>query len=93
MTALAEPDTITDLEFDLEIPCEGRVHSNGTNAHVIDQQASYALFSPCCGLRVFLCLGRAAYLKNEALILHCSGCNRDSMANKWRFDPINGGKA
>ena len=83
MTALAEPDTITDLEFDLKIPCEGRVHQRGTNAHVIDQKASYALMSPCCGLRVLLCRSRALYLKAEAGTIHCRSCDRDSSATKW----------
>ena len=83
MTALAEPDTITDLDFDLEIPCEGRVHQMGTNAHVIDQQASYALISPCCSLPVLLCRSRALYLKAKAGMIHCRNCDRDSSATKW----------
>ena len=83
--ALAEPDIITDLEFDLEIPCEGRAHASGTNAHVIDQPASYALISPCCGLRVVLCRGRAKYLELQADTIHCRLCGRDSTADKWGF--------
>lgn len=88
MTALAEPDTITDLDFDLEIPCQGRGHVGGIDAHVIDQQASYALMSPCCGLRLLLCRGRAMYLKTNAFVIHCRSCDRDSSAGKWRFREI-----
>ena len=85
MIALAEPDTITDLEFDLEIPCEGRMHASGTNFHIVDQQASYALISPCCGIRIVLCRARAEYLKVQSDTIHCRKCGRDSMAHKWQF--------
>lgn len=85
MLALSEPDTITKLEFDLEIPCEGMMHSHGTFFHVADQHATIALISPCCGLRVVLCRSRAEYLKTESDTIHCRSCGRDSMAHKWSF--------
>ena len=82
------PETITDLDTAWEIPCGGRTHMAGTNAHQVGQWASYWLHSPCCGFRVLLCEGRAVYLKNDALVLQCNGCGRDSTVDKWRFDLI-----
>ena len=89
-TATTEPETITNLDTAWEIPCGGRKHAAGTDAHLVKQFASYLLHSPCCGFRVLLCEGRAMYLKNVALVLRCSGCGRDSTVDKWRFDLISG---
>ena len=88
MTITAAPETITDLEFDLEIPCEGRGHPIGTKAHIIDQKAAYAFISPCCHSRVLLCRSRGLYLKQQADTIHCPDCGRDSSAGKWRIREI-----
>ena len=86
-----EPETIIQLEFDLEIPCGGRSHGEGANFHVIDQFASIALMAPCCGFRLMLCRGRADHLQAYSDVIHCFACDRDSSASKWRFQEILGG--
>ena len=92
-TTTTEPETITALDAAWEIPCGGRKHAAGTHSHQAEQYAAYELHSPCCGFRLMLCQGRAVYLKNDALVLQCAGCGRDSTVDKWRFDLISGGKA
>ena len=85
---ITAPETITALEFAPTIPCGGTTHETGKNAHVVGQIASQAAISPCCGFRLLLCQGRGDYLRNIADAIHCSNCDHDSKAWKWRFEPF-----
>ena len=86
MTITTAPETITDLDTGWQIKCMGQKHATGKFAHVVGQIASRAAISPCCGFRLLLCQGRGDYLQHTADTIHCSNCDHDSKAWKWRFE-------
>lgn len=74
---------MTAADIEVELPCDGWAHWLARVGHIPTQAASFALFSACCGFRVFICAGRARFIREESGMIHCASCDRDSSSSTW----------
>ena len=83
-------DVIEDTEiFTLQdwtpvIACEGLNHKRGLNGHIIEQDGTWNVISPCCGPKVIQCDGRVQNMR-EGGLLYCGMCGVEHLVEAYTF--------
>ena len=78
-----DTSTLTDLDFDLEQPCE---HSQHRLVHDIDQPASWAQsgICPACLVTIDLLVCEQGRLRmNRSRSIHCVDCDHRAPREDW----------
>jgi hypothetical protein len=81
-------DTTVLNALDFTITCGAPYHQDGGKGCIPGDPASRLIVAPCCGPRLYVCEGRATYLRTVATTIHCSKCGRDHPNTAYRFPPI-----
>lgn len=87
MDALLEASTVSLLDFDSELPCEGVHHRRGLSGHVPDSPGAFMVISPCCGPKVIQCSPRVAAMQHSG-VLYCGACQREHLTSEYSFIPF-----
>jgi hypothetical protein len=82
-----EEDTTILLDFDLEIPCEGTSHPDGSMGHDPNTAAAFMVVSPCCGIKPLQCASRVAFMRRGGT-LWCGRCKIEHPVEDYTFVPI-----
>lgn len=89
MTATATVTDTTVLDaLDFTIGCGAPFHETAGKGCVPGEPATRLLVAPCCGARLYICEGRAQYLRTVATTIHCSKCGLDHPNTAYRLVPI-----
>lgn len=83
-----DTDTVVLDSLDFTITCGAPFHDDAGKGCSPGTPAARIMIAPCCGPRLYICEGRAHYLRTIATIIHCSKCGRDHPNTAWRFVPI-----
>lgn len=89
---MTDTATVTDTtvlnSLDFTINCGAPYHDEAGKGCTPGEPATRLMVAPCCGARLYICQGRAQYLRTIAVIIHCSKCGQDHPNTKYRFPPI-----
>jgi hypothetical protein len=85
---LHAPDTTVLDALDFTINCGAPYHADAGKGCTPEQPATRLMVAPCCGPRLYVCEGRATYLRTTATTIHCSKCGQDHPNTRYRFPPI-----
>ena len=89
MDTLLDLESISLLDFDSDLPCEGVNHGRGLSGHVPTESGGYMVISPCCGPKVIQCSPRVAAMRRDGVV-HCGECKREHSITEYSFLPLGG---
>lgn len=87
MDALLESDTVSLLDFDSQLPCEGAHHPRGLSGHDPSESGAYMVISPCCGPKVVQCSARVTAMRSSG-VLYCGACAHEHLTSEYSFIPF-----
>ncbi|TFB51217.1 hypothetical protein [Cryobacterium tagatosivorans] len=87
MDALLDSDTVSLLDFDSELPCEGAHHLRGLSGHAPEEAGAFMVISPCCGPKVVQCSARVSAMRSTG-VLYCGACEYEHLTSDYSFIPF-----
>ncbi len=87
MDVILDLRSMSLLDFDSELPCEGVHHERGLSGHVPTESGGFMVISPCCGPKVVQCSSRVAAMRSSG-VLYCGVCETEHLTSDYRFVPI-----
>lgn len=87
MDVLLDLRSMSLLDFDSELPCEGEHHGRSLSGHVAAESGGFMVISPCCGPKVIQCTPRVAAMRSSG-VLYCGVCEREHLTSEYQFIPL-----
>ncbi|MFO7691091.1 MAG: hypothetical protein R6W83_11165 [Cryobacterium sp.] len=87
MDVILDLRSMTLLDFDTELPCEGVHHERGLSGHVPAESGGFMVISPCCGPKVVQCTSRVTAMRGSG-VLYCGVCETEHLTSDYQFVPI-----
>jgi hypothetical protein len=87
MDVILDMRSVSLLDFESVLPCEGVHHDRGLSGHDPAESGEFMVISPCCGPKVIQCSPRVAAMQSSG-VLYCGVCEREHLTSEYRFIPL-----
>jgi len=87
MYILTDLDSVSLLDFDTNLPCEGSHHHRSLSGHSAAEPGAFMVISPCCGPKVIQCSPRVSAMRASG-VLYCGTCETEHLTSQYTFIPL-----
>jgi len=88
MLSTLETDATTLDALDFKIRCGQPSHEQAKYGCVPGEPATRLAVAPCCGARIYVCEGRAIWMRTVATMIRCTLCGDVHPNTAYRFPRI-----